>query len=139
LPVAGKCPDCGAVVPIPEVEPELSSSAEVRASYVPPDHETPTEELSTADMAALEAWAQSHAASPSNGSSSHRMKAHVPTVEEDDNLPKTLPLHPSQPMPKPAKKPTKIEAGLRVCPRCGKPVHLSAETCRDCGAHVPKR
>jgi hypothetical protein len=33
----------------------------------------------------------------------------------------------------------KIEAGLRVCPRCGKPVHLGAANCRECGAAVPKR
>jgi ribosomal protein L32 len=33
----------------------------------------------------------------------------------------------------------KMEAGLRVCPRCGKPVHMSATVCRDCGAPVPKR
>jgi ribosomal protein L40E len=33
----------------------------------------------------------------------------------------------------------KAEAGLRVCPRCGRPLHLSAVTCRDCGAPVPKR
>jgi hypothetical protein len=30
-----------------------------------------------------------------------------------------------------SKKLVKFEAGLRVCPRCGKPVHLSATTCRD--------
>jgi hypothetical protein len=35
--------------------------------------------------------------------------------------------------------PLKVEAGLRVCPRCGRPVHLSAEVCRQCGASVPKR
>jgi hypothetical protein len=33
----------------------------------------------------------------------------------------------------------KMEAGLRVCPRCGKPVHMSATVCRDCGEPVPKR
>jgi hypothetical protein len=33
----------------------------------------------------------------------------------------------------------KAEAGLRVCPGCGRPVHLSAVACRECGAHVPKR
>ena len=35
--------------------------------------------------------------------------------------------------------PVKVEAGLRVCPRCGRPVHLGAESCRHCGAHVPRR
>ena len=33
----------------------------------------------------------------------------------------------------------KFEAGLRVCPRCGKPVHMSATTCRECGSPVPRR
>jgi len=33
----------------------------------------------------------------------------------------------------------RAEAGLRVCPGCGRPVHLGAETCRACGTHVPKR
>jgi uncharacterized protein (UPF0212 family) len=48
--------------------------------------------------------------------------------------------HPvSAPEPSPAPSTVKIEAGLRVCPRCGKPVHLSAVVCRECGAHVPKR
>jgi DNA-directed RNA polymerase subunit M/transcription elongation factor TFIIS len=34
---------------------------------------------------------------------------------------------------------TKKEAGLRVCPKCGRPVHLSAIVCGECGAAVPKR
>jgi ribosomal protein L40E len=33
----------------------------------------------------------------------------------------------------------KMEAGLRVCPRCGKPLHMSATVCRSCGEPVPKR
>jgi ribosomal protein L40E len=33
----------------------------------------------------------------------------------------------------------KFEAGLRVCPACGKPVHMSATTCRECGSPVPRR
>jgi ribosomal protein L40E len=33
----------------------------------------------------------------------------------------------------------KAEAGLRVCPRCGRPVHLGAVSCRECGTHVPRR
>jgi hypothetical protein len=33
----------------------------------------------------------------------------------------------------------KAEAGLRVCPRCGHPVHLGAAACRECGTHVPRR
>ncbi len=33
----------------------------------------------------------------------------------------------------------RAEAGFRVCPRCGKPIHLNADTCRGCGTAVPKR
>ncbi len=31
------------------------------------------------------------------------------------------------------------EAGMRVCPKCGRPIHLGAETCRGCGTIVPKK
>lgn len=31
------------------------------------------------------------------------------------------------------------EAGLRVCPQCGKPLHMSAIVCRFCGEDVPRR
>jgi len=31
------------------------------------------------------------------------------------------------------------EAGLRICPRCRRPVHMGAVACRECGTHVPKR
>jgi len=33
----------------------------------------------------------------------------------------------------------KMEAGLRLCARCGKPLHISATVCRSCGEPVPKR
>ena len=33
---------------------------------------------------------------------------------------------------------TRTEAGLRVCPGCGKPLHLGATECRDCGIPVPR-
>jgi predicted RNA-binding Zn-ribbon protein involved in translation (DUF1610 family) len=39
----------------------------------------------------------------------------------------------------PLRVPTRVEAGLRVCPQCGKPVHLGADTCRTCGVAVPRR
>ena len=37
------------------------------------------------------------------------------------------------------KSPWTSEAGLRVCPGCGRPVHLGASVCRGCGSAVPKR
>lgn len=35
--------------------------------------------------------------------------------------------------------PRRAEAGLRVCPQCGKPIHMGADSCRTCGVVVPKR
>ncbi len=35
--------------------------------------------------------------------------------------------------------PRKLESGFRVCPQCGKPIHMGAEACRTCGIVVPKR
>ena len=35
--------------------------------------------------------------------------------------------------------PGRVEAGLRVCPKCGKPIHMGADACRTCGVVVPKR
>ena len=28
---------------------------------------------------------------------------------------------------------------LRICPKCGKPIHMGADACRTCGVVVPKR
>jgi hypothetical protein len=133
MPTAGKCPDCGEIVPIPDEEPKPSSSAEVKA-VAAPNFESPTEELSADDMATLERWAQSHAVAAPNGSASFASKPAEPI--DETVLPKTLPIHPSPRKVRPA---TKVEAGLRVCPRCGRPVHLGADACRECGAHVPRR
>jgi predicted RNA-binding Zn-ribbon protein involved in translation (DUF1610 family) len=33
----------------------------------------------------------------------------------------------------------KVEAGLRLCPTCGRPVHLGSDVCRHCGTSVPRR
>jgi DNA-directed RNA polymerase subunit M/transcription elongation factor TFIIS len=100
-PTAGKCPDCGRVVPI---NSSPSNSALPTLSHP----ESPTEELSTADIAMLEKWSLGRLNQQARavGASSSRSKA---------------------------------EAGLRVCPRCGRPVHMGAVACGECGAHVPKR
>jgi DNA-directed RNA polymerase subunit RPC12/RpoP len=76
--------------------------------------ETPTEEMAAADLATLDAWAKGHAGGGKNGPPS--------TAEMPQNSPAR-----------------RAEAGLRVCPRCGKPIHLGAESCRACGIPVPKR
>jgi hypothetical protein len=114
-PPSGRCPDCGTVVPVPD------QAANGTPPALPPGHpETPTAELAAADLATLERWTRDHLARAANAGSS----------------PSTSHLSGPPPMPE---HPARAEAGLRVCPQCGRPVHLSAETCRACGAGVPRR
>ena len=122
VPESGKCPDCGRVVPVPaSLAAKPSSSSENLATSHP---EALTEELSTTDLAALEQWKK------------RRQPEIAPqrAATEGPETTATLPVP-----PKPPSERLKAEAGLRVCPRCGKPVHLSSIVCRECGAHVPKR
>ena len=79
--------------------------------------ESPTEELAAADVAVLEAWTQSHLAKGNGNGRSPTSTAEMP-------------------LDAPGRR---AEAGFRVCPRCGKPIHLNADTCRGCGTAVPKR
>jgi hypothetical protein len=102
-PTHGKCPDCGSIVPVPTQGLGTPAGSS----------ESPTQEMSAADVALLDAWAKGHAAR-GNGPPS--------TAEMAQNSPAR-----------------RAEAGLRVCPRCGKPIHLGADACRACGISVPKR
>jgi ribosomal protein L32 len=97
-----------------------SSSGNLATSHP----ESITEELSAADLAALNQWRK-------------RREAEVPRPPEAEGQETTATM-PVRPKP-PSSDRVKVEAGLRVCPRCGKPVHLSAIVCRECGAHVPKK
>ena len=62
-PTHGKCPDCGTIVPVPAQGLGISSAGAT---------ESPTEEMSAADMALLDAWAKGHAARGNNGPAEHR-------------------------------------------------------------------
>jgi hypothetical protein len=108
-PTHGKCPDCGRVVPVPSSSQPL-----------PSDHpESPTEELSVADQTALDLWSRHHL----NRSANETMAPSTIDLAaqgSDSEVPRT-------------------EIGLRVCPQCGRPVHLGAENCRSCGTPVPRR
>jgi hypothetical protein len=118
IPESGKCPDCGRVVPVPASvkQPASTSSPAVPTGRT----ESVTEELSAADLAALEQWKQ------------RCLEARVPVADAQAST-ETMAVPPLQ------TPGGRVEAGLRVCPRCGKPVHLSSIVCRACGAHVPKR
>jgi hypothetical protein len=82
----------------------------------PPGHpEAPTEELNAVDSAMLDEWSRKHLGETAN-----------PGANSTTAIQTT--------------KPTgRAEAGLRVCPKCSKPVHLGAVVCRACGSPVPKR
>ncbi len=109
-PISGKCPDCGRIVPIPR---------HVDGSPVPEDPEATTSELSAEELARLDEWSKRHRSKLTEGA------GQKPAVKQAA-------------VPGKSSK-TAVEAGMRVCPKCGKPVHLSAIACRDCGAKVPKR
>lgn len=78
------------------------------------DPEAPTQELSAVDREALEAWSQRH-------------------IAEQERRPSSTHVLPTGTVP------MRSEAGLRVCPGCGRPVHMGASICRECGIPVPKR
>ena len=133
-PVAGKCPDCGRVVPVPTSAQAISNAT----SAVKPtlnDPEARTEELDANDVAQLEKWAARHLANVS------RPEGPLPTTtgflsiaSGGDPAADIGLLTPAMPPP----SVIKFEAGLRVCPRCKKPVHLGAANCRECGTLVPR-
>lgn len=121
-PTHGKCPDCSRVVPVPNPK----SHAQLPAGHP----ETPTAELAAADLAALERWSRDHMARASSAgidpSTARIENLRVPeTTQEDVRAVEVVA--------------PRVEAGLRVCPQCRRPVHLQAKTCHACGAAVPKR
>lgn len=107
----GRCPDCGRVI----------STAEARTMPSAGDGETPTEDLSAEDVARVEAWARGHL---------QRSSAPPPVAE-------ARPQSTAEMTPEMTAR--RGEAGLRVCPQCGKPVHLGTSACRTCGIALPKR
>ena len=89
------------------------------AGSAPSTAESPTEELSAGDLAMLEAWTKSHLA---RGNGAGNGASPTSTAEMALDSPGR-----------------RAEAGFRVCPQCGKPIHLNADSCRACGIPVPRR
>ncbi|WP_337176155.1 hypothetical protein [Paludisphaera sp.] len=123
-PEAGRCPDCGRVVPVPQgalASAASSTGPGAGGSNIAFDGDGQrTAELDADDIARLKRWAARHG-----------------VVSEEDASSAVPPPIPSESSysPPPA---LRVEAGLRVCPRCGRPLHMSAVTCRACGAPTPK-
>jgi ribosomal protein L40E len=129
-PRAGKCPDCGRIVPVPTTpfgtlkSPVGRNGADAR-----------TEDLDNEDLAELEKWSAQHLASfdQAEGDPARNVSGRSLLVATDDERLGLPPSAISQ------ASVVKFETGLRVCPRCKKPLHLSADNCRECGMPVPRQ
>jgi len=110
-PKAGRCPDCGRIVPVPD--PADDSALE--------DPESRTEELDQNEVARLQRWAARHGVMPKSAPAAGR-----PSPSPESSEPYSPP------------RAVQIEAGLRVCPKCGQPLHMNAIACPSCGAYTPK-
>jgi hypothetical protein len=92
--------------------------------------ESRTEELDAQDVARLQEWTERHTGrSPEAANGPDATPTGIPHIR----------VGPPPFGEAPGPSVVSFEAGLRVCPRCGKPVHISATTCRECGASVPRR
>ena len=126
-PRAGKCPDCGRLVPVPGSGFDAAAGGRP-GGRVDPDART--EDLDPRDIARLQEWTERHTGrSPEAANGPDATPTGIPHIR----------VGPSPFDEGPKKSMVSFEAGLRVCPRCGKPVHISATTCRECGAAVPRR
>lgn len=119
---AGKCPDCGRLVPLP------GSAGGRPGGRVDPDAKTA--DLDPQDIARLNEWTERHTGrSPADANGPDATPTGIPHIR----------VGPPSVEERPATSMVSFEAGLRVCPRCGKPVHISATACRECGTAVPRR
>jgi hypothetical protein len=134
-PTAGKCPDCGRVVPVPtSAQAILNAGPAKKAGLSDPDART--EDLDANDLAELEKWAARHLAKSSRPADPlPTTTGFLAVASSGEPSVKTGLLPPSMPPP----SVVKFEAGLRICPRCKKPVHLGAANCRECGTPVPRQ
>jgi hypothetical protein len=134
-PVAGKCPDCGRILPVPTTIRTVPPVVNPRPS-APSDPNARTAELDDADVAQLEVWSlrcpgnREH----SKPQSTSETGLHVPTTGNRMDPNCGFLTSPTSPISE-----VKFEAGLRICPRCKKPVHLGAAICRECGTPVPRQ
>jgi hypothetical protein len=128
---AGKCPDCGRVIPVPRTT-RLTAELATGKKGARRNPDARTEDMDSDDLARLERWAARHFSQSSRtdcgGTST---PAFVPTPTPGTDLT-------SAGLPRGVSSVVKFEAGLRLCPRCQKPVHLGASICLGCGTVVPR-
>ena len=136
-PEAGKCPDCGRIVPVPDSAWSQVGTSQTRAQQGRSGTLMRTEEMDAIDLANLDRWANRHLMTSGHGV---QHQGQLTTGSHHTLGVGAVPAPPlAAPLPDEATPIVKMEAGLRVCPRCGKPLHMSATVCRSCGEPVPKR
>ncbi len=95
-----------------------------------------TEELDTDDLTLLRDWAARHAAAASDAEVPSPGSTALHNVDDSAGLGGSLEFMRGGASPPST---VKFETGLRICPRCKKPVHSSAANCRECGTPVPRK
>ena len=127
-PKAGRCPDCGRVVPVP-----TSTLGILNLASGKNDVETRTQDLDASDLAELKKWSDRYRAESDQAQDNSVNNRSVTVLLGPDN--DKAGLH-STTIPRASV--VKFETGLRICPQCQKPLHLGANNCRDCGIPVPR-
>jgi hypothetical protein len=128
-PKAGRCPDCGRVVPVPP-----STVGTLHPTSGKNDLETRTEDLDAADLLTLQKWSNRFLVDSGQAKDYSAKTRLTPVVlgPENDELGFVASTIPRASV-------VKFETGLRVCPQCQKPLHLGANNCRECGTPVPRQ
>lgn len=132
-PEAGRCPDCGRVVPVPASAWEGAAGSPGHVDQYGPRHdpEARTAELESVDLARLAQWSETHRGRSEEvrqtGDAFSTSNHHLGTAPGVESGPGNDP------------RGVKKEARFRVCPRCKAPLHMSATVCRSCGEPAPKR
>ncbi len=124
---AGKCPDCGRIVPVPDSAwDEATDGSPGAKSQGRTSSSSRTEDMDAVDLDRLEQWASRFPAAKQNAQPGDLTTTSHPSMGAVSSAATQPPV-------------MKMEAGLRVCPGCGKPLHMSATVCRSCGEPVPRR
>ena len=133
---AGKCPDCGRIAPVPESAQLATDKTSKQAQDQGQRDRLPsgmrTVDMDTADLEYLDQWSRRHQAKAS-WPEEPEQGVTPDTKLEAQEVPHTEATFLEVP------KVLNVEAGLRVCTRCGTPLHLSATVCRSCGEPAPRR
>jgi hypothetical protein len=128
-PKAGRCPDCGRVVPVP-----TSTFDRQNLTSGKNDAETRTQDLDVSDLAELKKWSDRYRTDSGPSQRTSAQSSPLADHSGPDNGELAILSGTS-----PRASVVKFETGLRICPQCQKPLHLGSDICRDCGIVVPRQ